>query len=126
LYNISILASFQTRDFSTFEIDNILSLIILAIWREYSGSVTNISSTIPKFFISFGRTVVIIIAIFAFALILSSFNLEIQLSLQAFVFFDSQIIVQDSCQTLFLTTCIISAHLIQVATSSILSIGKAI
>jgi hypothetical protein len=31
LYNISILASFQTRDFSTFEIDNILSLIILAI-----------------------------------------------------------------------------------------------
>jgi hypothetical protein len=91
----------------------------------YSGRVTITSSSIPKFFIFFGSTVVTRIAIFPFILSLSSLSFIIQASCQALVFFDSQTIVPAACPMGFFTVWIRSAHFTPVATSSIVSIGNA-
>jgi len=125
LYNISILISFHSIDVSTFEIDNNLSLSILATGIANSGIQTIISSTIQKCFRSFGMTVVTKIAIFQFIFNLSSLSFIIQEGVHAFVFFDSQTIIHELCPKLFFTVCIKSAHFIPVGTSSTLSIGNA-
>lgn len=119
------MASFHSSDFSTFDIDTILSRSIWATDIAYSGVASMTSSYIQKCLIPFGKTVVTKIAIFPFTLILSSFNFITQASLHAFVFLDSQTIIHAFCQRLFFTAWSRSAHLIPVGTSAISSTGNA-
>ncbi|MDR1987793.1 MAG: hypothetical protein LBQ24_03380 [Candidatus Peribacteria bacterium] len=90
-----------------------------------SGIQTITSSIFQKYFIHSGKTELTKIAIFQFIFNLSSFSFIIQDLSQDLVFLLSQTIVQVFCHKLFLTVWIKSAHLIQVGTSSIISIGNA-